>query len=120
MAPRFTSLIPTSAYRFGHVRRMLLVITAFAFVVGACSNGGDAASTTEGSTPTTTQPADPATSAAGGDGGAAATTTTPDGATTTLSDRPLAPDFTLELGDGGSYTLSEGAKPVYLVFWAEW
>jgi hypothetical protein len=39
---------------------------------------------------------------------------------TTLSGRPLAPDFTLALGDGGSYTLSEGAKPVYLVFWAEW
>ena len=36
------------------------------------------------------------------------------------SDRPLAPDFTLELGDGGSYTLSEGEKPVYMVFWAEW
>ncbi len=33
---------------------------------------------------------------------------------------PAAPDFTLALGDGGTYTLSEGAKPVYLVFWAEW
>lgn len=40
--------------------------------------------------------------------------------TETTSDRPLAPDFTLELADGGTYTLSEGAKPVYLVFWAEW
>lgn len=38
----------------------------------------------------------------------------------TLSGRPAAPDFTLALGDGGSFTLSEGAKPVYLVFWAEW
>lgn len=40
--------------------------------------------------------------------------------TETTSGRPVAPDFTLQLGDGGSYTLSEGAKPVYLVFWAEW
>jgi hypothetical protein len=24
------------------------------------------------------------------------------------------------LGDGGTYTLSEGEKPVYMVFWAEW
>jgi hypothetical protein len=32
----------------------------------------------------------------------------------------VAPDFTLDLGDGGSFTLSQGAKPVYLVFWAEW
>lgn len=47
------------------------------------------------------------------------TTTAPAGPTTT-SDRPLAPDFTLELGEGGTYTLSEGEKPVYLVFWAEW
>jgi hypothetical protein len=36
------------------------------------------------------------------------------------SDRPAAPDFTLELGEGGEYTLSEGDNPVYLVFWAEW
>jgi hypothetical protein len=50
------------------------------------------------------------------------TTTIPDsqGPPTTASDRPVAPDFTLELNDGGSYTLSEGEKPVYLVFWAEW
>lgn len=36
------------------------------------------------------------------------------------SGRPVAPDFTLELGDGGAYVLSEADKPVYLVFWAEW
>jgi hypothetical protein len=40
------------------------------------------------------------------------------GPATSAADR--APDFTLQLGEGGSYTLSEGAKPVYLVFWAEW
>jgi hypothetical protein len=39
---------------------------------------------------------------------------------TTVSDRMVAPDFTLELGTGGSYTLSDGDKPVYMVFWAEW
>ena len=43
-----------------------------------------------------------------------------DTTTTTNSGRPVAPDFTLELGAGGDYTLSEGSKPVYLVFWAEW
>jgi thiol-disulfide isomerase/thioredoxin len=32
----------------------------------------------------------------------------------------VAPDFTLVLGEGGQYTLSEGTKPVYLIFWAEW
>lgn len=43
-----------------------------------------------------------------------------DSTTTTSSGRPVAPDFTLELGRGGMYTLSEAEKPVYLVFWAEW
>jgi hypothetical protein len=32
----------------------------------------------------------------------------------------IAPDFTLGLGDGGTFVLSEEARPVYLVFWAEW
>jgi hypothetical protein len=40
--------------------------------------------------------------------------------TSTSPERPVAPDFTLQLGEGGSYTLSDGEKPVYLVFWAEW
>jgi len=31
-----------------------------------------------------------------------------------------APDFSLELGDGGTFTLSEEARPVFMVFWAEW
>lgn len=36
------------------------------------------------------------------------------------ADLPAAPDFTLELGTGGEYTLSSTDNPVYLVFWAEW
>jgi hypothetical protein len=45
------------------------------------------------------------------------------GATTSVPAEPrgpIAPDFTLALGDGGVFTLSEGEKPVYMVFWAEW
>lgn len=42
--------------------------------------------------------------------------TSPTGA----ADRTAAPDFTLELGTGGQYTLSESANPVYMVFWADW
>ena len=100
------------------MRRLLSLIAALSLVAGACSDGGDASAPTTGETVPTTEAGAPGTSGpTAGDGGT--TTTTPDG-TTTLSDRPLAPDFTLVLGDGGSYTLSEGAKPVYLVFWAEW
>lgn len=94
-------------------------MAAVALVLAACSGDGEPAPTTEGVGPTTTQESEPATTAGTDDDGGTATTATPEG-TTTLSNRPLAPDFTLELGDGGSYTLSAGAKPVYLVFWAEW
>lgn len=34
--------------------------------------------------------------------------------------RDTVPDFTLALGDGGTFVLSQEARPVYLVFWAEW
>ncbi len=33
---------------------------------------------------------------------------------------PVAPDFSLVLADGSTFTLSEGSRPVYMVFWAEW
>ena len=40
---------------------------------------------------------------------------------TTVEDtREVAPDFTLALGEGGAFTLSEEQNPVLLVFWAEW
>jgi peroxiredoxin len=35
-------------------------------------------------------------------------------------DGEAAPDFTLALGDGGTFTLSDEQKPVYMIFWAEW
>lgn len=81
---------------------------------------------------TTTPPAPVETTATGGETTTTATggetTTAPsETATTSAADttvatsgRPQAPDFTLELGEGGAYTLSEGARPVYMVFWAEW
>lgn len=37
-----------------------------------------------------------------------------------VPDGPPAPDFTLALGDGGTFMLAQETRPVYLVFWAEW
>jgi len=39
---------------------------------------------------------------------------------TQSNDRPAATDFSLTLGDGSIFRLSEERKPVYMVFWAEW
>lgn len=85
-------------------------------LVAACAGTGVQADTTEGTAAATTA-ATPVSEA---------TTSSQPGPTTTAATatseagRPVAPDFTLELGDGGEYRLSRGAKPVYLVFWAEW
>ncbi len=44
----------------------------------------------------------------------------PASTTPPVPDGPPAPDFTLALADGRSFTLSEEAKPVFMIFWAEW
>ena len=88
--------------------------------VAACSPAGDS---TADEVTTTGSSADEGTTSstlegAGDDG---STTTGQSGETTTTSDRPLAPDFSLELGNGqGTYVLSEESKPVFMIFWAEW
>lgn len=99
------------------MRRHFLSLALLAIFCAACSaDTGSSASSAGGVTETTT--AQEITTGPEVDG----TTSTTDAieATETTSGLPLAPDFTLQLGEGGSYTLSEGAKPVYLVFWAEW
>jgi len=35
-------------------------------------------------------------------------------------DNLIAPDFTLALASGDSFTLSDEKKLVYMIFWAEW
>jgi thiol-disulfide isomerase/thioredoxin len=85
------------------MRRLL----ATAMMVTACAGGAGQATSTTGDAfiPTTT---------------IITTTTTEAAQTSTTPQRELAPDFTLALGEGGSYRLSEAGRPVYLVFWAEW
>lgn len=95
--------------------RKSVALCLLALVASACA-GESATTTSEADTgDTTVATSDTTTTTLN-----AVDTTTSEGDTTTTSDRDLAPDFTLELGDGGTYTLSDGARPVYLVFWAEW
>lgn len=106
--------------------RLVALVLALSLVLAACGGGtAEPESTTAGETtsasPTTSpDPTVPETTRPSGDGGSDATTTTAAPSTTTTSDRPPAPDFTLALGDGGTFTLSAERKPVYMVFWAEW
>ncbi|MCL1592834.1 MAG: hypothetical protein M3132_00600 [Actinomycetia bacterium] len=44
----------------------------------------------------------------------------PQSSTAQTAEGPVAPDFTMPLADGGSFTLYDEQKPVYMIFWAEW
>lgn len=100
------------------MRRLTIWIASLYLGLAACSQG----TTTDDQTTSTEVVAavdNPTTSTI------AITTSSAAGETTvapapTDPGRPVAPDFTLELGNGGTYSLSEGVRPVYLVFWAEW
>lgn len=72
--------------------RTLLPALAVALLVAACGAGASS----------------------GGAGGASTTVAGPE------DTRPVAPDFTLALADGTTFRLYGEARPVYLVFWAEW
>ena len=124
--------------------REVSVVIVLAVVISAC--GGDSEPGGIAPTPTTSSiPSSPLAESSSVPAEVSAVTTLPDGPGTTLASasgptpttaavpgpgttpetRPRpdgedAPDFTIALGQGGSFTLSEAQKPVYMVFWAEW
>jgi len=122
--------------------RLLLSGLVFAMVAAACGAGDDPAgagldagaqqdsvaqeSSSESQNATTgtdesdgpddqtlTEPADPADDPAGSEQPA-------DSEERPAIEGTPAPDFSLAMGDGSTFVMSEAAKPVYLVFWAEW
>ena len=105
--------------------RSLAAVLALVAVT-ACAPSGDDVTGSAPDRPTTSE---------GVEAGAETTATTSGSADTTSSsspttvatdesmpdpDRPMAPDVSLELADGSTFVLSEEARPVFLVFWAEW
>jgi len=110
------------------MKRLALVL-AIVTVVAACSSSVDSSETAnnsqavESSQPTavstesvdTSQPEVESSSTSIGDDGASLVP-----APTIPPDAAPAPDFTMTLGDGESFTLSEQAMPVYMIFWADW
>lgn len=102
-------------------------LACLALVVSACAGGAAPAS------PTTSQadPSDlsPVTTVGEAPPETASPAPTDPAPTTDASsserpppdpDRPIAPDFSLELADGSTFVLSQETRPVFMVFWAEW
>lgn len=98
------------------MRRVVSIIAVL--LVAACSGAGPDA--TPGETSPTTGATVPDTAAPGTTPEEGPTTSPAPIPTTVPPSGPLAPDFSLSLGDGTTFVLSEEARPVFLVFWAEW
>ncbi len=111
-------------FQTGHMNRSVSLLVAVVFVATACGGAATEVSTTvepvAGAVTTVSEssPTIPATNTGSTD------TTGPSAAEPEPSpsgvEGPEAPDFSLVLSDGSTFTLSEGSKPVYMVFWAEW
>ena len=95
-------------------------------LVAVSCGGGDSESSEPAEAPASTAAAPettaPATSATTSEAAAAVETTQAAPETTTTAEPlgPPAPDFTLQLADGGDFVLSQQTQPVVVFFWAEW
>jgi hypothetical protein len=100
--------------------KRVVLLTVFVVFMAACA--------AEGADPTTAPSATTTPSEEGPNATAASDTSDPQPAATDAgstkpdipADAPDAPDFVFTLGDGTDYHLGSDAKPVYLIFWAEW
>lgn len=101
----------------------LAVLLVLGLVAGACGTGtdvaGDGDPSSSSTTSTTTSVPGPATTEGTSSPNSDGTTTMTQAPLPPL-DGPSAPDFSLQLSDGSTFMLSEEARPVYMVFWAEW
>lgn len=108
-------------------KHSVLLLVALGLTAAACSSSAIEVAVRE-SAPKVAAPETPAPAPAGGENSAPITSSgssaqEPSGPALQgrdTSELPVAADFTLALGDGGTFVLSEAAKPVYVVFWADW
>lgn len=97
------------------MRKRLTLLIFVTLVAAACASGGSPS--TNAPTSSTTAPSQVTGTANSSTTAVSSETTAPSGS----EPRTLqVPDFTLELSDGSTFTLSEERRPVYLLFWAEW
>ena len=113
-----------------HMRpqRLFTLLTGLALVLAACGGGAaDTATPAESSSTGPSSDASPATTVTSTEPGTSPATEPTEGTTEPATERPapdpnreIAPDFSLLLGDGSTFVLSEETRPVFMVFWAEW
>lgn len=105
--------------------RFGVALVAIALVVVACGGGSDVGAAPDGevaaaeSLPSVDQSTMPDEPGLKGDT-AATTGASPAERPAPDPSREIAPDFSLNLGDGSTFVLSEETRPVFMVFWAEW
>ena len=96
--------------------RIRLLATSLLLLAAACG-GTDAA---PGSPATTEAPATTAAGSASTSAPSATTDPTASEGPQSVTDGPAAPALSTVLADGTEFSLASEAKPVYLIFWAEW
>lgn len=94
-------------------------MVSLAFVMAACSGASSGELDGPAATSTVAQASTTVTSTQGTVAGPS-TTQSPTTRPAPDPSRPLAPQFTLTLGDGTVYRSADDVRPIYLVFWAEW
>jgi hypothetical protein len=102
-----------------------VALIALALVAAACGGGGDAGSLPDVAIAPSESPLTVDQTTVPGAPGVRDDATETTGAPSTERPAPdpsraIAPDFSLNLGDGSTFVLSEETRPVFMVFWAEW
>jgi len=97
-----------------------LLLVCLTVVAASCGGSGDVG--TEHAPPSTTTHATGSQAVPDEEVSTTTTTVADETPASEVPEGPVAPDFTIALGEDRTetFTLSEEAKPVYMVFWAEW
>ena len=111
------------------MRRIVMILTVAGLFLAACGGATDSTTPNEAVSDSAPSASDSATTtsqesiadpAEGPSTTSAPNDLPPATAAVTDFDGPAAEDFTVDLNKNGAFTLSEEARPVYMVFWAEW
>lgn len=117
-----TTAAPAAADTVPDATAETTATTAAPATTAAAPTATTEAATETTSAPTTTAAPDPAPTE--GEASPEVPAEEPETTTTTTPAPepvgPPAPDFTLELGSGGTFVLSQQTTPVVIFFWAEW